>query len=420
MTQVFISYSRDNRFLAETIRDYTKQKFKLWIDLDGILGGDEWESKILNAIHESHAMVVLVTSSSVKSKWVAREIAVAREQKLQIFPLIMQRFRKVETELNKLGIDDLQVIDFATQNSEKAYQDLTANLDRVALIWEQLNPLIEDLRMGYFMHRALAAEALGETHDSRALDSLSNAMLHDDDSTVRATAAVAIGNIKDDRAIPILFEAIDKKRAASQAIAALGEIRSPKSMEKLLDLLKSKDDSLIYESIIALGKIGDGRAVEPLIELLDEYLSGDTKYSTDIPRVLFEALRKLGDKRAINVLLFGLQAKEPRIRQFAAMSLSEIKDDSTVEPLINVLVNDEDQDVKGGAIGALGDIGDSRAVDVIVPFLENEYLALVAIQALGKIGDTKAIEPLKAIHGEYRDIRIYPALETAINKLLQK
>lgn len=419
MMQIFISYSRNDRFIAETIRDFLETDFKTWIDLERIPGGELWEQEILKAISVSHAMAVLVTSSSVESKWVARETALARERKLQIFPLVMQRFQSLEVELQKLGLEDLQVIDFANQNKGIAYQQLNDTLRSFTQTWAKLNPLIQDLQSEpHYFHRAKAAEALGELCDSRAIDALVSSIFNDSDYNVRGTAATALGKIEDRRAVPKLIEAIDQGYATESAIKALGEIGGSQAVDKLIGLLSSEDDGEVFEAVEALGKIGDKRAVQPLVDLLQRFLQGDRCYSTDVPRVLFQSLRRLADEKATSVFTSALRSEQPRIRHFAAVSLGALKNRDTVELLIHTLLNDNDMDVKGGAIGALGDIGDGRAVEPILKFLGDEYLALVSIEALGKLGDKRAVQALKLSYGKYRDLRIQPALDQALHRIL--
>jgi len=57
---------------------------------------------------------------------------------------------------------------------------------------------------------------------------------------------------------------------------------------------------------------------------------------------------------------------------------------------------DKDYWVRKHAVEALGDIGDSRAVDPLIEALKykNEYVRVDAAIALGKIGDNRAVEPL--------------------------
>lgn len=419
MIQIFISYSHHDRFMAESIRDFLQRNYSTWIDQEGIPGGVLWEQEITKAVSNSHAMVVLVTSSSIESNWVAREITLAREKKLQIFPLVMQQFKNIEKALQKLCIADLQGIDFAHQNNASAYQQLKNALEQFTLIWTKVNPLIEDLRSApHFIYRVQAAETLGELHEARAIDSLVSALFSDQDSRVQATAAVALGKIGDERVVPKLIEAVERNCATESTIKALGEIGSSTAVPKLIGWLSSNNDEVVCEAIEALGKIGDKRAVQPLVDLLERFLQNNLHFHADVPKALFQALRRLANEKATSVFVSALRSKQPRIRHFAVLSLGSLKNFDAVELLIQVLLNDDDMDVKGGAIGTLGDIGDGRAIEPVLKFLDDEYLVLVSIETLGKIGDKRAVKALRACYGKHRDLRVQPALDKALHQIL--
>ncbi|MFN3699646.1 MAG: HEAT repeat domain-containing protein, partial [Dictyoglomus sp.] len=74
------------------------------------------------------------------------------------------------------------------------------------------------------------------------------------------------------------------------------------------------------------------------------------------------------------------------VRGAAAKALGEIKDKRAVEPLISAL-KDEDWYVREAAAYALGEIGDSRAVEPLISALKDkdEIFQFVAKEALKKI-----------------------------------
>jgi len=140
--------------------------------------------------------------------------------------------------------------------------------------------------------------------------------------------------------------------------------------------------------------------VEGLIKIL-KY--GKSKYSR---WEAAEALGKIGDNRAVDLLIESLKDKKPLVRWKAAEALGEIKDNRAVEPLIKIL-NDREEDwsVRKGAAEALGKIGDNRAVEPLIEALkyselsifsdlEHDYVRWGAEIALGWIGDKRAVEPL--------------------------
>jgi HEAT repeat protein len=81
------------------------------------------------------------------------------------------------------------------------------------------------------------------------------------------------------------------------------------------------------------------------------------------------------------------------VREAAAWALRRIGDKRAVEPLIQAL-RDEDHDVRRAAAEALGRLGDPRAVEPLVLALKDKEIRWDAIEALGKLADPQAIEPL--------------------------
>ena len=71
---------------------------------------------------------------------------------------------------------------------------------------------------------------------------------------------------------------------------------------------------------------------------------------------------------------------------------------SDIKGLIKALGYIKDEDVRTAAAGALGQIGDPRAVEPLIAALkdEGESVRSSAARALGKIGDPRAVESLSA------------------------
>ena len=99
------------------------------------------------------------------------------------------------------------------------------------------------------------------------------------------------------------------------AAIALGEIRNIRAVEPLIDALK--DTEIVrWEAVWALGEIGDKRAVGPLINLLKD---SDTNVRWDAA----ESLRKIRDPRGLDALKkFEGPRKKKEIHRFE----EEIKD----------------------------------------------------------------------------------------------
>ncbi len=106
---------------------------------------------------------------------------------------------------------------------------------------------------------------------------------------------------------------------------------------------------------MALSLIGDPIAVEPLI----------AKLKRDSNGAVVKTLGKIGGTRLVNLLI----------------ALIKNDDDSIYIQRVR-------------SIDALGEIGDSRAVEPLIAAHKDSMLRRQAAEALGKIGDPRAVEPL--------------------------
>ncbi len=117
--------------------------------------------------------------------------------------------------------------------------------------------------------------------------------LKDDDWSTRKVAAYALGEIKDPRAVePLIALLKDKYWSVQKAAAyALGESKDPRAVEPLIALLKDKDWLVREAAAFSLGEIRDARAVSALMAAL----SSDT--DRDLRMIAAEALRKIKEER---------------------------------------------------------------------------------------------------------------------------
>src|SRR4029450_3264706 len=102
-----------------------------------------------------------------------------------------------------------------------------------------------------------------------ALDGLILA-LKDSDEGVRRQAAIALGELRNTRAVPALIELLkdDKPEVRMHAISALSEFSDPRATPALTQALKDSDPRIRSRAASGLGEIGDKAAVEPLTALL--------------------------------------------------------------------------------------------------------------------------------------------------------
>jgi HEAT repeat protein len=230
-------------------------------------------------------------------------------------------------------------------------------------------------------------------------------------------------------AIQPLFDALAQARYEPlhyTIVALLGNIGHPQAVDGLLELLHHEDPYLATRAIIALGNIADARAVSPLLELLANDMGDRT--------AIVNALGAIGDPRAIDPLIdimrrvhLAVLGSPPRalakighaavaplidvlsqdtnlnVRVGALSALREIADPASLDVLLQAAINEE-ADIRWGAVVALGDIQDERSVNALINVLKNESAIQVrryATSSLGRLKDSRALPVLiEIIHSD--------------------
>ncbi|MBI1422019.1 MAG: hypothetical protein GC149_01050 [Gammaproteobacteria bacterium] len=177
-----------------------------------------------------------------------------------------------------------------------------------------------------------ASRALGEIGDPA-----SNALLfalQDTRPEVRRLAAKALGQIGDIRAIDFLIGLLsdpDRGVRATAAIA-LGNYRHPMAAQKIMDAYPAAGLSARVDLIFALAHINDILAVPFLMQHAKDP-------EPDIRAAIMLALGKLRDARVIPALLQGVQDSDEITRANAAYSLGMYYSPAVVDALIKALAD---------------------------------------------------------------------------------
>ena len=109
MAHIFISYSRENSaYVDSLVNSLTKASFNVWLDRKNLQAGQNWRAEIVEAIERADSFVLLVSGSSVASKYVRQEVYVADSSDREISSLYMEPL-DLPSEL-KLPLAGLQAI----------------------------------------------------------------------------------------------------------------------------------------------------------------------------------------------------------------------------------------------------------------------------------------------------------------------
>jgi hypothetical protein len=88
---VFLSYSRNDRDYVTRLAEWLEgHGTTVWFDHD-IDYGVKWETEIQNQLDASSVVLVVMSKSARRSKWVPREVERAKERKVLIIPLLLEQ-----------------------------------------------------------------------------------------------------------------------------------------------------------------------------------------------------------------------------------------------------------------------------------------------------------------------------------------
>jgi hypothetical protein len=86
---IFLSYSRSDADFTAALSDALHTTgHKIWMDTEGISGGEDWRERIGNAIDESKLVLAVLSPEAFNSSWVRRELSYADNVKKPILPVV--------------------------------------------------------------------------------------------------------------------------------------------------------------------------------------------------------------------------------------------------------------------------------------------------------------------------------------------
>jgi len=198
--------------------------------------------------------------------------------------------------------------------------------------------------------RALAIEGLWEDRNLAHLPHFLHALLHDEDVDVRAAAAMAVGRYL--------------------AWAELNDIPSRYAEEAANALWDVYHDPTEHVHVRRRALEGLGSSSHPGVNRLIE----SAQYDED-PAMRSSALYAMGrsaDVRWIPYLLPYLESESPELRMEAVRALGELEAKPALDPLIRMLDDEKDTEVRFAILEALGRIGGEKAKRALELVAESE------------------------------------------------
>lgn len=194
---------------------------------------------------------------------------------------------------------------------------------------------------------------------------------------------------------------------------------------KMEEAFTTENQEQLFEAAAAIIEIGE-YAIPSLVNLIQ-----DKAKDIEFRSMCIELLSNVGDETAIEPLINLLEQEETeQLRDASAIALGILGYKETVDSLIEALQSDSSAGVRQSAALSLGVLNDPRAIDSLVTALSGED-NMVRTNALRSLGELKAKDAILPIVNKLNDqdeyVRYTAAKvlgqignETVINSLLQK
>ncbi len=212
--------------------------------------------------------------------------------------------------------------------------------------------------------RASAVEHLGTMQEASAVDVLIE-IIKGDDLWTAYPAADALGTIGDKRSIPVLVDALHKKTLREPALKALGKFADPGTLDHIVPFVEDRSASVRQETLKSL-------------ELM---------YQNGVPEdSIVSAFNKAFGGRAIEVLLGQATKGKSSGRGPAILFLGLLRDERALDPLLEMAA---DELHSGEVKRALIFIGKKKP-EVLMPLFEHEspYLKRLICEIASEIASS--------------------------------
>lgn len=263
--------------------------------------------------------------------------------------------------------------------------------------------------------KSSALSALGKYNDPKCL-AINIQYLNHPESTIRRSALSNLIEKPDAKAVEHLIPLLHEHRSASRAAEALGKTKDSRAVEALINILVGRnkenggrdDMDLRRKAAGLLDDMGDTKAIQPMLAILL-----NEQEDLRLRRGCALSLCKIGDESIVQPLEEALAKQmSPDIASYVRDALKAIQKrvmnaklladyaDPELAPVVAELIRDREKKVENTAIGDLAKLRDKRAMLALAVLLQYDRCShsqrYHALELLASYDDPEVIPILAA------------------------
>lgn len=246
-----------------------------------------------------------------------------------------------------------------------------------------------------------------KAEDERRWDATLENLLKNPNAKIRERAALAVGRIGDENALPLLAEILLTEKSIEvkkMLVFAIGEIESARASETILSWFNKENNLLDARLLEAAGKIAAANPKhEKTVWLGKEVVNSLEKESSkqepnrEIVLAGLTAILRTRAEGGEQTTAKFLTAKDARIRADALNTLARLRAKSVNAKSRELLKNDKDAVVRANAARMLGVGEDKESLDLLLNAAtkdKDSRVRVSAIRALGSLKNASVAEKL--------------------------
>jgi HEAT repeat protein/tRNA A-37 threonylcarbamoyl transferase component Bud32 len=239
--------------------------------------------------------------------------------------------------------------------------------------------------------RAQVVRVLSKFRAESAHEALHRA-LSDENKGVRLAALEGLSKMGGSMDVEQLCRLIKDPdlRIQSKAIDAIVKLNHPRTVHYLLDPLQDESENARRAAVEVLNEIGNVNAIKDLLIAIKDNDWWVRSRAAD-------ALGRIGGKKVVDAVIQLIKDKDEYVRRSAIEIINATKDERTYDALVEAL-GDADWWVRERAVDGLAELGNQKAIPVLIKLLNKEsanvQMVALLIKALAKLGAKEAIEPI--------------------------